>query len=410
MARCLPVHHLIRWPKTQPLTEAVKQGDEEKVAYLLNQDSKDCEISGIDGANALGLACMFCTPRKLGIVRLLVANKRFPVNPNQQGIQGTQHPVYQAIESGNTELLKLLLNESVIPVDLNFLIYRYGTALRLAIEKNNLTIINILLETGADPTFLPPSYGKSALFTAVELKKQQVVQLFMEHTRDINTMLHQPMSRSYWWPKDSVFTFVAEQGMYDFAKLFLDHGADIFLNNHSVVKTALDYDQYEIIHLFLEHTYKQAGEQMHELWRVEPIYWAIERQAMHCLGLLLYWGIYSFSKYSSSLLTVFHRAANRGDIQILKMIFQFDPLCMQENWLVEGRIPRILLQTDHGREFMAEIAEVRRQPSRLDVLCRTKIIDHLACIPFLKVETLPLPTALRHFMCSPCVKLSAYYR
>ena len=378
------------------LSNAVAEGDEEKVKYLL-QVNRPNEITTWGCANALALACK---AEMLGIARLLVTNKRFPADPNQPYYQYAlaEIPFNVAVRSGNKELVKLLLEESLVPVKLNSVYDRTTTSLLLAVENDDAPIVEILLEAGVNPDVTPPE-GYSTLYKALEECGSDITKMLLEHTRNINALLYVTTPRQV----DSAFSLMSALGMLDAVKFVLERGADIFSNHDDeVFEGAFANDQFEMIELFLQHTYGMVGDHLHELWIEDSFHWALEAQAKGCLNVLFSWGVYSFSKSSDyyPFRTVFHMAARSGNIQAVKMLSELDPQCLQERWMVQGDFLSLSRWSSEGLELLADLTERRKQPSTLVLLCRTIIIDCLGCRPLLKVQKLPLPRQIKNYISS----------
>ena len=123
-------------------------------------------------------------------------------------------------------------------------------------------------------------------------------------------------------------------------------------------------------------------------------------QTMTCVPVYLTWGIvdpyeivgHDSARYSS----VFHLIACRSDdTHVLKMLIEFDPYVLQEAWFVNGEIPGRVAKHE---KFTAELIAARKQPPRLDILCRFNIIQQLGYYPLQNAGKLPLPRALREFV------------
>ena len=377
------------------LSKAVAERDEEKVKHLLLANRPN-EITTWGCATALAFAC---SAEMLGITRLLVTNMRFPADPNEPhySFKPATTPFNIAVHSGNKDLVKLLLEESLVPVKLNVVFDDRITSLLLAVENNDAPIVKILLEAGADPDVTPPE-GYSTLYKALEECGSDITKMLLEHTRNINALLYATTTRQY----DSAFSSMSELGMLDAVKFVLERGADIFSNNdNEVFLGAFANDQFEMIELFLQHTYEMVGDNLHELWSKDSFHWALEAQAERCLKVLFSWGVYCFSKFSDYPFSIFYRAVHSENIQAMKMLSELDPQCLQERWMGQGDFPSLSRWSSEGLELLAELTEKRKQPSTLVLLCRTIIIDHLGCRPLLKVQKLPLPRQIKNYISSP---------
>ena len=375
------------------LYKAVVEGDEEKVKHILQFPSHN-EITTLGCANALTLACK---AEMLGIAQLLVANKWFPTDPNQQYIPSEldETPFNTAVRSGNKDLVKLILEKSLVPVNLNSVYDWWTTSLILAIENNDATIVKILLEAGADPN-VTPEEGYSPLYRALKYNLD-IAKMLLEHTSNIDEMLYQTTTRQL----DSAFSCILELGMLDLTKFALERGAN-YNPDDVVFRATFAPDEYEMIELFLQHTYEMVGDNLHELWSKNSFQWALEARARGCLNVLFSWGVYSFSRFADYCpsRTVFHMAAHNENIQAMKMLSELDSQCLQERWMIQGDFPSQLKWSSKGLELVTELKERRKQPSTLVLLCRFIIIDHLGCRPLHKVHKLPLPRQIKNYISS----------
>jgi ankyrin repeat protein len=55
------------------------------------------------------------------------------------------------------------------------------SALIIAIEKNNLDIVDLLLQNGADPNLIPKKIGKSAVIIALELGNRYIIESILQY-------------------------------------------------------------------------------------------------------------------------------------------------------------------------------------------------------------------------------------
>ena len=162
--------------------------------------------------------------------------------------------------------------------------------------------------------------------------------------------------------------------------------------------TLIDQDEYaiercypDILDHLMQHAYNRRDEKVK--WNISFLRCAIIKRSVSCLSVLLRWGI----KYTPQPgLSLLHSAAFSGQPELVKLLVEFNPWCLQDNFLVNHNIPSELEEADPS--FTAELIEAQRQPLRLDVLCRAKIHEQLGFSLVTKAEYLQLPRSLNEFV------------
>lgn len=132
-------------------------------------------------------------------------------------------PLHWVIWDGDEDALSLvhMLVEHGADVDL---VDEQGlTAIALAVEKENLEIVRLLLQKKAKPTTLLPFDSEHILVLAAKIrttpaKSLKMVQLMLDHGVDVNF-------RSWW--DDTPLWWAANYGNLAVTRLLLDHGAFI---------------------------------------------------------------------------------------------------------------------------------------------------------------------------------------
>ncbi len=130
------VNERTKWGETA-LMFASKYGHQPVVELLLNNHA-ELNMRTLEGGNsALIFACSFAGPN---IVRLLLDNGSDPnILPNTEDPLGNQPALETAVQSGNIENIKLLLEHGA----------HIRNSLATAIEINRLDIVKLLVEHGA---------------------------------------------------------------------------------------------------------------------------------------------------------------------------------------------------------------------------------------------------------------------
>ena len=203
----------------------------------------------------------------------------------------------------------------------------------------------------------------------------------------------------------------AHLGHQHIMQLLLNEGAG-FTSAESILKIIFAQNRAQILEYILDLVYNQLSKI--RLWTCDYIKDALYVEAFSCVEILLCWGFYKSHKGELLELelqefldepeeleleesSVFECAAVRANVKTMRMIVELNPQCLQEDWLVNGD-DFTLNELEECKLFKTQILESRKQPSRLDILCRAIIIQHLGYNPLPEVEKLPLPKFLKNFV------------
>ncbi|MBR9983340.1 MAG: ankyrin repeat domain-containing protein [Wolbachia endosymbiont of Homalodisca vitripennis] len=147
-----------------------------------------------------------------------------------------QTPLHYAIQSGNTEVAKYLIDHGAnLNVHDNYYqktntkyVY-YKTPLHYAIESGNIEIAKYLIDRGANPN-IQDAYSKTPLYSAIYSGNTEIVNYLLDHNAD-------PNSKSYY-----TFPLLAaiKLGNAEIVKSLIEHGADLGIKNTSA-QTLLHY-------------------------------------------------------------------------------------------------------------------------------------------------------------------------
>jgi ankyrin repeat protein len=179
-----------------------------------------------------------------------------------------------AITSGHIESVTLLLDHGADPR--KKCSYR-GEPLLVSIKDNHLDIAHLLIEhkvsvmedhveaairNQADSSFLgmlikkcvdsqPPSFGSDALAVAIDYNNMEVVQMLIERNADVNVR--------YPWPDEYAIVRAARSGHTEITNCLISHGANLDLPignltvGHQAMHKAASQGHSDIIKMLLSH-------------------------------------------------------------------------------------------------------------------------------------------------------------
>ncbi|WP_264336309.1 MULTISPECIES: ankyrin repeat domain-containing protein [unclassified Wolbachia] len=187
------------------------------------------EINKVTGATSLHSAASL---GDLSKVATLLKHNSYTDTRDHNG----QTPLHYAIQSGNTEVAKYLIDHGAnLNVHDNYYqktntkyVY-YKTPLHYAIESGNIEIAKYLIDRGANPN-IQDAYSKTPLYSAIYSGNTEIVNYLLDHNAD-------PNSKSYY-----TFPLLAaiKLGHAEIVKSLVEHGADLGIKNTSA-QTLLHY-------------------------------------------------------------------------------------------------------------------------------------------------------------------------
>lgn len=194
-----------------------------------NTIGKVNEINKVTGATSLHFAASLGDLSKVAM--LLKHNSYTDTRDHNR-----QTPLHYAIQSGNTEVAKYLIDHGAnLNVHDNYYqktntkyVY-YKTPLHYAIESGNIEIAKYLIDRGANPN-IQDAYSKTPLYSAIYSGNTEIVKYLLDHNAD-------PNSKSYY-----TFPLLAgiKLGNAEIVKSLIEYGADLGIKNTSA-QTLLHY-------------------------------------------------------------------------------------------------------------------------------------------------------------------------
>ena len=293
-----------------------------------------------------------------------------------------------AVENGNTEVLGQLLGYENRPT-LDFASFGY-TPLTQAINDKNYVITEQLLRAGASANFYEGSSRRIPAVMAVVSNNVGIFNLLLIYGADVNLTSDQ----------FSALTWAVKIGSDKFVRLLLRHGAkpcntsDLWNNfDSSPFALAIAENRCGIVKQFTNNFSERNVQLPLQLF----VKLAINKWSEDCAIIFLGEGIYPQhpqhnSPQSSSL---FHMAAERGQTKLMNLLIELNPQFLQEEWLIQKKIPPILCE---HQSYISWLIEYRQQVPGLQKLCKSSMLSRLGSYYKPKIPELPLPKSLKNYL------------
>ena len=311
--------------------------------------------------------------------------------------------LWNGVKTGDVELVRKLLdsgadpNTSFRPIN--------GVSISVlvtAVVGEDILMVKLLLTAGADVNQTVTLHGQTMtlLMAAISRRNMDLIKLLAEHGCDVNKLAFDDEDEVYALQLSALHMAI-HKGQLDAVKYLIEkHHANIFVGSGSVIYATLLKDDVECLCYLLQHAVSLCGDRI--WWNGPLLNAAMAKKAEKCAAVLLLNGLHSVPynwspdvfPFIETCNTVFHDAAGSGCWKAVKLLKHMYPYSLQENWLVEGEFKQDLLQQDGIRSLMDE----RKQPPRLDILCRAMIFQQLGYRQLPKAEKLPLPKMLKEYV------------
>ena len=134
---------------------------------------------------------------------------------------------FNALTKGRIEIVERMLLQNLVNVNIE---HGLECPLTLAVKSGNVYLVEMLLKQGADPNGSTTNVklkGKP-LILAVEMNQRSVVETLLEFGANVNTINETPMShRNHEYACFNALIVAISINDLEMAKLLLDHGADV---------------------------------------------------------------------------------------------------------------------------------------------------------------------------------------
>ena len=121
------------------------------------------------------------------MVKKLITNKKNPADPNHS-TRASDHvsPFIEATYLGRAEMIKVMLNESIIPVNLGYIHSWKFSVLQAAVLRQEVEVVKVLLDAAADPNGYGPEVSSHKVVTTAARKGNlHIMQLLVDNGADI---------------------------------------------------------------------------------------------------------------------------------------------------------------------------------------------------------------------------------
>ena len=382
-----------------PIHYAAQSGDIALVQLLLTESliKVNVNLESCQGHTPLHLA------QKIAIVKLLL---EVEADPNI--CDGDCYaPIHYAVQNGNSALVQLFLTESVINMNVDLQECTGCTPLVSAIRVDNVAIAKLLLDAGADIYFPNNDWYYAPFRHALMEKKFNMCKLLIEYGYEVNMPTldgcHSAVYLDEEYDVDSVRYLVEECK------------ADIFAEQGKVIGDPISSKRPEVLDYLLQYGYELRGDEIWWKQRFPQIlHEALCHRSLACIQVLLRWGLNNaafniqvldlhfilqhFLKFDSHT-SLWMAAPCCFYVIVIKLLKEMYPQCLQEHSFIGIRndLNRFSFCPEM-KNLLPELYAERKDPARLNAICRTKIFQQLGYNAVSKAEKLPFPRSLINFV------------
>ena len=157
-----------------------------------------------------------------------------------------------AAKLGFTEMVQKLIDKGVDVNSVEGDLFKRETALRLAVTHNQIEVVRLLLQKGADPMRHEYPYTSSILHRALDGSNRiEMMRLLIDHGADVNDDFHSGDSR--------VLRYAIQQRYHAIARILLKAGAYVNANNivnrwyeSEPLHVAVENDDVEMVQILID--------------------------------------------------------------------------------------------------------------------------------------------------------------
>jgi len=295
-----------------------------EIAKYLIQKGADVNVKDKDNNTLLMYASYYAD---VNFVKLLVSKGAdyknvsvfYPESWNKDTFYGNLISI--TINENKLDILKYFIEE--LKININETEYNPKTkkndgwnALQSAVLKENIKLINYLIDKGADINASEGGDGSSSLMIALKLKRYDIAELFLKKNANLNILNNEG------W---SALNYVLKNKNLELAKLFINKGADVstklsegnnLYGEYFPLLFAMEYEEYDFAKILIE---KGADVNMKNSSGYTALIYALENRKFKIAELLLNKGadVSIKNKFGNTALII--ASKNNADLNLIKL-------------------------------------------------------------------------------------------
>ncbi|KAK4085296.1 uncharacterized protein Triagg1_286 [Trichoderma aggressivum f. europaeum] len=155
-----------------------------------------------------------------------------------------EYALLRAIDGGHENIVKILLARGA---NSGYIAGTFRTPLLFAVQRENKSIVKLLLDNGAKVDFKDEKLVETPLLTAAEKGLEDIVELLLDKGADINSCDR---------PSNTPLRVASKAGHYGMVRLLLDNGARVDFTHsryqHTPLQEAAAWGHESVVELLLE--------------------------------------------------------------------------------------------------------------------------------------------------------------
>lgn len=296
----------------------VKSEVKSRKKRAVDEDNAEDTIGNINETNEITGATRLHSAASLGDLSKIVTLIEHNAYIDARDHNG-QTPLHYAIQSGNTEVAKYLIdNGANLNIQDNYYqktntqyVY-YKSPLHYAVESGDTEIAKYLVDHGANPN-IQDAYSSTPLQSAIYSGNTEVVEYLLDHNADPNSKGHY---------STSPLLAAVKLGHTEIVKNLVEHGADLNVKNASaqtLLHYAIELEHTEIAKYLIDHNVDINTRDISS--GKSPLHFAMSMKNIEAANYLIEHGADVNAKDSYGLAPL-HLAVNLGNQEILEYLIK----------------------------------------------------------------------------------------